>query len=336
MKNSAEYFQKMRNTKKDLIDDFDSMLKRFNKRFPLSIKEFNHLYSKRIYGNSLLLRPFLSRLVYELGGKKDWKIHSRLFALIEIINISTYQSNLAFDNKNGICNEQDKFNQIISSFFSTFMFFDEVVISQYEDVQRLKFIDVTVKALEEIYYGQFIDLNILDFSNLVSIKSFAKFEENYKLRCKYLGSSLINLCINYCLILNDSKIAEIKGELLRFGTLFGIAGQILNDLGDLTSKGRIYSTNRYSDIDNERLTLPILLLMHIGGDKKPIKKHLVKLCKKKSVMIELINQVRSYLKEYIDEINDIFIIIESKGFNVNEIKFLSKQLEKSIFLTFDE
>lgn len=322
----------MRTTKKDLISDFDSILQGFNKKYPLSSKEFNHLYDKRIYGNSLLLRPFLSKLIYVLGAKSDWKVHSRLFALVEVINISTYQSNLAFDNKNGIRNELDKFNQIISAFFSTFIFFDEVIISQYDDSKRLKIIDVTVKGLEEIYYGQYLDLNVLNFSNESLYQSFEDFEDKYKLRCQHLGSSLINLCINYCLILNDSKIDEIKVELLRFGTLFGLAGQVLNDLGDITSKGRVYSSNRYSDIENERLTLPIVFLMQIGGDKRPIKKHLVELCKNDTAITELIVKVKSYLTKYIDEINSLMNLMESKGFNVNEVSFLSRLLEKSNFL----
>jgi hypothetical protein len=322
----------MRKTKKDLISDFDSILQGFNKKYPLSSKEFNHLYNKRIYGNSLLLRPFLSKLIYELGAKSDWKIHLRLFALVEVINISTYQSNLAFDNKNGIKNELDKFNQIISSFFSTFIFFDEIIISQYDDNKRLKIIDATVKGLEEIYYGQYLDLNVLNFSNESLYNSFEEFEEKYKLRCQHLGSSLINLCINYCLILNDSKIDEIKNELVRFGTLFGLAGQILNDLGDITSKGRVYSTNRYSDIENERLTLPILFLMQIGGDKRPSKEHLVELCKNDTAIAELIDKVKSYLTYYINEINGLMEAMDAKGFNINEIQFLSNMLEKSNFL----
>lgn len=198
----------MRNTKKDLISDFDSILEGFNKKYPLLSKDFNYLYSKRIYGNSLALRPFLSKLIYELGDKSDWKVHSRLFALVEIINISTYQSNLAFDNKNGLNNELDKFNQIISSFFSTFIFFDEIIASQYSDNKRLKIIDATIKGLEGIYYGQYLDLNVLKFSNENLYNSFGDFEDKYLLRCKYLGSSLINLCINYCIIINDSKIDE--------------------------------------------------------------------------------------------------------------------------------
>ena len=75
----------MRKIKNYLIPEFDLILQKFNKKYPLSCKEFNHLYIKRIYGKSLLLRPFLSKIIYELGANKDWKIHSRLFALVEVI-----------------------------------------------------------------------------------------------------------------------------------------------------------------------------------------------------------------------------------------------------------
>jgi len=271
-------------------------------------------------------------MIYELGEKSDWKIHSRLFALVEVINISTYQSNLAFDNKNGIKNELDKFNQIISAFFSTFIFFDEIITSQYDDNKRIKIIDATVKGLEEIYYGQYLDLNILNFYNDELLNSYDDFENSYTLRCQYLGSSLINLCVNYCLILNDSRIDEIKDELLRFGMLFGLAGQVLNDLGDITSKGRVYSANRYSDIENGRLTMPIFFLMQIGGEYKPNKQRLLDLCKNDAIIDELITKIKLFLSKYIDEINTLMSTMESKGFKVSELLFMSNMLEKSNFL----
>lgn len=322
----------MRTVKKELIPDFDAILERFNLKYPLAGKDFNYLYNKRIYGNSLLLRPFLSKLIYELGEKTDWKVHSRLFALVEVINISTYQSNLAFDKKNGVKKESDEFNQIISSFFSTFIFFDEIIISKYNNDKRLSIIDATVKGLEEIYYGQYLDLNVLNFSNDKLLDSFDEFERAYLLRCQNLGSSLINLCINYCLILNDSKIDKIRAELLRFGTLFGMAGQVLNDLGDITSKGRIYSVDRYSDIKNERLTVPVVFLMQLCGDSKPNKGRLLEQCENAKIVNLLIEKLKVYLAGYVTEIDDLLKSIQIKGFDTNEIRFLSNMLEKSNFL----
>lgn len=321
----------MRNLKHDLIPHFNSILNVISEKYPQINEEFYYLYNKRIYSNILLLRPFLTKLIFELNDNVDWESHARLFALIEIVNISTYQSNLAFDKKNGIKTDLEKFNQFISSYFSTFIFFDEIIKSQYDLSTRLELIGISRKNLTDIYYGQYLDLNILKFSNSEICQTFETFEENYIKRCEYLGSSLINICISCGIILNKNKIDIVKNELTKFGVLFGLAGQIVNDLGDITSKGRIYSINKYSDIENERLTLPIYYLMKLMGDNKPNKEKLFYCCNDYALLNEMILKIKSYLSKYIEEINIILCNIESKGFDIQDLKFLSKLLEKSIF-----
>ena len=72
--------------------------------------------------------------------------------------------------------------------------------------------------------------------------------------------------------------------------------------------------------------------MQIGGMKRPFKEHLLELCDDQIVINELIEGVNLYLKKYIDEIHDLIDAIQAKGFDINEIRFLSNMLEKSSFL----
>lgn len=330
--NSKDYFSQMREVKKQLMNDFDLMLSILNNRYPILAKDFNYLYDNRIRSKSLLLRPFVTKTIFELLSSKDWGKHSRLIALVEIINISTYQSNLAFDNKDGIKDQLSKFNQLISAFFSTFMFIDETIFSIYDDNIKIRIIQIASKRLQELYYGQYIDLNILKLSDIKSLSMSTEYEKIYLERCRYLGSSLIGLCVQFSLILSDCEDENLQNDLLKFSEIFGIAGQIINDLGDLTSKGRVYTNNRFSDIDNGRLTLPIMLMLKENFHLSNLE--LKNLCNDKKVMLLLIEKIKKYLVPYISEINQILENVKKKGYDITNIRLISNLLTTSKYLEY--
>ena len=62
-----------------------------------------------------LLRPLLARMSYEMTGGTDWRDQLPILAAVELLNISTYQSNYCFDEKAGVTTTKDRNNQFICS-----------------------------------------------------------------------------------------------------------------------------------------------------------------------------------------------------------------------------
>ncbi|MBC8180530.1 polyprenyl synthetase family protein [candidate division KSB1 bacterium] len=256
--NSYDYFREMREVADIIKPEIKNIIVYIDKKYPLINNDFYYYYNKRILSNKLLLRPYLFKEILSIL-EIDWKSHKKIIALMEIINISTYQSNIAFDNKDEINKPINKSNQFIASIFSKLRVIDEILESQsYSPKQKYLISKEIVNAFEALYYGQYLDINILNFLNLDLITNDEKFNSLYQIRCKYLGGSLIKLITSISLIIAKKNPQEQKYNGINdFALNFGLAGQIVNDIGDLTSDGKSYTINKYSDLYNERLTLPL-------------------------------------------------------------------------------
>jgi len=303
------------------------------KKYPYIRKDFEFFYNVRIRSNKLLLRPYLARVIYELSGRSDWQKHKELFALIEVLNISTYQSNLAFDNKNGITSELSKNNQFISSIFSNFSIINEVLSNKrYSKKIKHQIIEEISKSIEKTYYGQFIDINVLNFSETSCLYNEKKFKNIYEKRCYYLGGGLIRLCASIPIILLKPTINNIEDELYNFSDVFGIAGQILNDIGDFKSGGETYSLNQFSDINNERLTFPIRELAILDKRNPISKRKLMQLALDDDTLNMLIDKVDNLLNSYRKNVFRIIQQIDKSNYNVQNLLLIANILKKSCFL----
>ena len=239
-------------------------------------KSINFFVNKRTNSDQCLLRPYLLRLGYEISGKVDWINIRHACAAIEIFNISTYQSNLSFDEKYKIFNNIQKTNQFISSMFSL----DIVIFSilklkdSFSSKVLLEIINRLHQTNNDVYNGQFYDLNVLNINN-ESIYSIPEkdYLDLYFYRCEKLGGSLTSLCLELGGLLAGGD-RELIDKLKKIGKIFGTAGQIVNDISDyIFPLGEGESVNGYQskldDFKKGKVTYPIFhLVNHIPLKKR--------------------------------------------------------------------
>jgi geranylgeranyl pyrophosphate synthase len=202
-----------------------------------------HFIKRRL--NKRLLKPALLRLSYEICGGKDWEKVIPAAAAFELINISSYQANSAFDNKLGVFTQPEKDSQFIAAMITREIaakaaselkkdFSDQVMHKVYESLTESNY---------HIYLAQHYDLNLL---NVVNYEHYLKEEiylrEYYK-RCFY-GSGIFNGLCAYVGALLAGGNPDQQNALRSFGENYGTALQIVNDIGDYIPTGIDSMINR--------------------------------------------------------------------------------------------
>ncbi len=209
----------------------------------------------------LLLRPYLCRMAYDLAGGKNWHKKTNIFAATELLNISTYQSNLCFDNKYQWETERDSANQYISSMISLSLAI-RLIESQpgVDHNAKNAAISLLTEVNGDVYLGQFIDLNQLTLRN---VNNFIKagerrFLNDYLWRCRLIGGSMFMVtCIGA--LIADPEWTPLP-ILQKYLSALGVAGQILNDLADYIPNANRPYASQYGDVRMGRLTYPTFLL----------------------------------------------------------------------------
>ncbi len=229
--------------------------------------------------NKSLLRPYLARLAYELAGGKDWTSILNLLAAVELFNISTYQSNICFDQKADFRVSQPE-NQFIASMFSLSL--AQIAVSEQQGMTaeaKSMALELLSRCNIEVYEGQFIDINLLSLEGLrVSINennaskldqpygAKDSFMDEYIHRCTLIGgATFVVTAIGAIAANSHGHLTEL---LMKCYRQFGVAAQIINDLADYipeedqTNNGRLSRpyTNSYGDLRMGRLTYPTYLL----------------------------------------------------------------------------
>jgi geranylgeranyl pyrophosphate synthase len=265
------FFERLYETSYEVIPSIARLFNKLSNENFLLKNVFQQLVQKRIQPNQGLLRPFLARLGFELAGAKNWKDRKDFFALLEVFNISTYFADKVFDNQYTFTKEEERSNFFICSILSINTIFNYLAsLINLENVKLKKILKEFCIVNDEIYKGQFIDLNILRINNLKMISS-DKYLSIYLERCRYLGGSLTSLCLSTGYILGKSEltITYLK-KIKNIGYIMGTARQILNDMSDLillknkNIKKFSYKED-FSDLKNGKLTYPIYhLFTHLN------------------------------------------------------------------------
>lgn len=223
-------------------------------------------FVKRRIGKPLL-KPALLRASYELCGGEDWEKVIPACAAFELINISSYQANSAFDNKLGILSKKQKEMQFIAA-----MCVREAAQECLSLMSRTFDADILSKLAnclsvsnKYIYVAQHWDINLLTIQNRDRYTDPGYFLEEYTKRCFY-GSGIFSGQCAYSGALLTGASERILNGVKNFGEKYGTALHMINDLGDYvpTSKNgpaiRDYQ-DQFSDFQNARLTLPLYYLL---------------------------------------------------------------------------
>ncbi len=213
--------------------------------------------------NKLLLRPFLARMCIELNPKLNWNSFLPFLGAVEMLNISSYQSNFCFDEKGHLSTKRDRDNQFICSMISFSKSLELLgdMGSAFNSDQVAFILHRFSESNSQIYEGQYCDLNILSIDEICNFPDIEGFLEAYINRCRLIGGSTFNVCSSVSTCDFESNIACCLQEYL---ISLGIAAQMINDLADfIPHKSRIYAAP-LADLTMGRLTLPVYYLYQHG------------------------------------------------------------------------
>lgn len=226
-------------------------------------KILSFFYTQR--ERKLLLKPTLFRLAYEICGGINFEKVKNIAAAFEVLNISSYQANSAFDNKMGVLDKEAKDSQFIASMLSREVASKLILKDRNSLSQNLinQIIECISVSNSYIYKAQHYDLNLLSNANYEKYAAAEeKFRIDYHNRC-YFGSGIFSgqTALAGAIVANADK--EKQEALQLFGEIYGAALHKINDLADFfpgeERSDKLYQDN-YSDLRNERLTFPVYKL----------------------------------------------------------------------------
>ena len=226
--------------------------------------------SRRTTASQPLLRPYLVRLAYEVCGGRDWKEVARACAASEIFNISTYQANVAFDGKLTVSSQEERAEQFGCAMISMGLAALEVGLLNAGEAVRTRIQCDLQRVNTQLYHGQLTDLRGLNLASIERITEFEALYDRYRQRCLKLGGELTRWCMTTGAILAgaDQSFVDV---LAGIGARMGIAGQMVNDIGDLVPVHQsaipaqsLRYQPAFSDILNGKITYPILFAFQLG------------------------------------------------------------------------
>ena len=202
------------------------------------------------------LRSFLTAFFMPEEKQKKLSDVKNILTAIELFNMSTYHSNLCFDNK---IEDNLKYNHYIYAM----LMYDVVYQLVYQIDNKCIEPEIRDKIIHEFqkcntltYAGQYKDLNELNIKNLKMFSNNKDFINAYNKRCLLLSSS-VPLCAKVGMITCncDVKTTDTVYDAI---SVLGILLQIVNDISDcMKMHGQKENTKRYSDLNNGKLTLPL-------------------------------------------------------------------------------
>lgn len=230
-------------------------------------ESLDYMFDRR-FAREIWLRPYVCAMVlkqYGLLYTETGSVSERVLPALtasEVFNISTYQSNLVFDDK--IKNVTiSNVNQFISSFVT----FDLAVqILQRLDLPKdkvLECVGVLNDCNKEVYKGQFIDLNVLVTRSAGGILTMPE-QEYVKLyldRCRRIGGTTVDTCASWAYAISGREDPRELGKLRELFLTWGQLMQMANDLSDYTVFINHRDLVRYTDLRAGKITYPFYLIL---------------------------------------------------------------------------
>jgi geranylgeranyl pyrophosphate synthase len=268
----ATYFDELRKTSDVVKPIIARWLTAYREQHGEMYGRIFHLAEERTKKTSLLLKPLLVRLSYETSGGCFWESISPICAAAELINISSYQANLAFDGKLRSRSPEDKTGQFIASMLTREAVSDIIhdISGTLSHAQAEIVLHGLAESNKQIYVGQYYDLAVLTCESLNLLDDFDRYLKLYLFRCQSLSGTFSGQCAVIGGVLADADADKLSG-LEAFGKNFGIGLHIVNDLGDFAPRGSITngslkeSCDQFSDIRKGKLTLPVMYVLKYGN-----------------------------------------------------------------------
>ncbi len=265
--NRAEHIARMRCTGDLVIPIIRDAYRRAAGSWNPLATAMSRFLARRTCDHQPLLRPYLMRLGYEVGGGTDLRAIARALAAAEIFNISTYQANLAFDGKLEVATQDDRAEQFACAMISRELAFAEIgELSSPQPIGSRLLRELSIVS-DAIYRGQIVDLRELNVRCLTTHTDLQSLRRLYEQRCLHLGGFLTRWCFISGAILAGAaeRIVETLGNV---GMQMGVAGQMVNDIGDFVPVIPASHSKRYqqpfSDSLNGKITLPLLCALEAG------------------------------------------------------------------------
>ena len=216
-------------------------------------------------------RPFL--LIITSGIENFDKIPRpiiQIAAYAELLNIATYQANVGFDRKGKYKTQEEKTKTILSSMILRDIINEELSsCSDFPCTVISQIVGAFSRGYQEVSQGQYVDLiNIPKSCKEPTLTSLDNFLDLYIQRCRFLGGSSLESVAKVGAIISEHVSEQSKSlskSLMIFGRYHGLTLQTINDISDFApiadaskSLGKV-SADRYSDLRNHKLTLPLYL-----------------------------------------------------------------------------
>lgn len=220
-----------------------------------------------------LLKPALLRAAYEVCGGESWEKMIPACAAFELINISSYQANSAFDNKLGVLTQKQKETQFIAAMSTREVAYECLVLMRAAfDAGALSKVSECLSASNKyIYIAQHWDINLLTLANRDRYADPDYYLREYTKRCYYGSGIFSGRCVYSGALLANASDEELDG-LKDFGEKYGTALHMINDLGDYVPASMDDTATRdyqdqFSDFRNGRLTLPLYYLLQRSDEE---------------------------------------------------------------------
>ena len=217
------------------------------------------------------VRPYLLRKSYEVVGGTNWLDIAQVAAATDLLMDGIYYANAVYDDKSLAGVELNVKKAVNASAISRALATKLVLQWSRVNDQNQRHLENILSAFNEsditTETGQYTDVNdnILDGHRN---EPFNIMRERYLQRTAMINATFLGNICKTGAILGNATTEQINA-LETFGFNYGMALQIINDLGDYVP-GRNATAEKegdsFSDLKHRKLTLPLIYALHNYSD----------------------------------------------------------------------